>query len=212
MSGRDDIAVFWSCEVDPNCDIGLSMYELSPLSSQLQEITTKDGSTIEMETTAWRLTSIKSAWQWQKIYMTDFNLELLPRLKDDFDRAMEPFQAWCMESHCLMKHASASSCFYCWSSCSSDHCFSSLFKHRPHIIVDATLAPPLYYTARYLFTQIHQDGWDRGLWPYCHRGCQSVIMLKGDREGNEAEGKFWSGRVFGWFYGAILKAKAWLAY
>jgi hypothetical protein len=188
------------------------MYELSPLSSQLQEITTKDGSTIEMETTAWRLTSIKSAWQWQKIYMTDFNLELLPRLKDDFDRAMEPFQAWCMEPHCLMKHVSASSCFYCWSSCSSDHCFSSLFKHRPHIIVDATLAPPLYYTARYLFTQIHQDGCgtvDSG--PTVIEGANKSLCWRGT-EKKWGRGKFWSGRVFQWFYGAILKAKAWLAY
>jgi hypothetical protein len=55
MSGKDDIAVVSEglVKVDPNCGHWLSMYELSgSLSSQLQEITTKDGSTIEMETTA----------------------------------------------------------------------------------------------------------------------------------------------------------------
>jgi hypothetical protein len=115
---RDDIAVVSEglVKVDPKlwtldylCTNFRAHYHHS-----YKRFTTKDGSTIEMENDGMTFDKYKECLDNdQKIYMTDFNLELLPRLKDDFDRAMEPFPSLMHGGpHCLMKHVSASSCFY----------------------------------------------------------------------------------------------------
>jgi hypothetical protein len=130
------------------------MYELrAHYHHSYKRFTTKDGSTIGNDgmtfdkykecltmtrRSTWRISTLNSYHDWKMI-------------------SIEPWRP-----------KQARSSIFDWSTCSAylpliqlftDHyCFLSLFKHRPHIIVTQLWPQSIYYTARYLFTQIHQDG------------------------------------------------------